>query len=62
MPTSQQHYRINGCVVSSINCVVPPTIQLIPLRLSDRVNLSIENSRLDPSEVIIPNVAETDYE
>ncbi|SDB69819.1 beta strand repeat-containing protein, partial [Belnapia rosea] len=54
---SLQRYRINACVVSSINCVVPPSIQIIPPRPSDRAQFSVENNRIT-ADVLIPNVAE----
>ena len=57
-----QKYRVNGCVISSINCVVPPSIQIMPIRLTDRNQITLENRRINTSEVLIPNVAETDYE
>ncbi|WP_149538147.1 two-partner secretion domain-containing protein [Siccirubricoccus phaeus] len=53
-------YRVNGCVVTSINCVVPPQIQIIPPRTVDRASLTIEAGRLNTSEVIIPNVSDED--
>ncbi|MCO6418713.1 hypothetical protein JYK14_21500 [Siccirubricoccus sp. KC 17139] len=55
-------YRINGCVVTSINCVVPPQIQIVPPRTVDRASLTIEAGRLNTAEVIIPNVSDEDDE
>jgi filamentous hemagglutinin family protein len=59
-PGRLQRYRINGCVVGSINCVVPPSIQIIPPRTTDRAPFTIENSRINTSDVLIPNIAEED--
>jgi hypothetical protein len=59
-PGGLQRYRINGCVVGSINCVVPPSIQIIPLRPSDRAAFTIESGRINISDVLIPNIAEED--
>ncbi|HYZ33069.1 MAG TPA: hypothetical protein VE684_12410, partial [Crenalkalicoccus sp.] len=61
-PGKVQRYRINGCIIASINCVVPPSLQLVPVRPPERVDLTIAKNRIDPSEVIVPNVAEADYE
>lgn len=55
-------FRVNACVVGSINCVVPPAIQVLPQRPAERINFNIEPDRLDSAEVVIPNVAETDYQ
>ena len=60
-PTLQSNYRINGCVVASINCVPPPSIQFVLLRPPEVVDLSLVNNRIDTSEVTIPNVAEIEY-
>ena len=61
-PTLQSNYRINGCVVASINCVPPPSIQFIAVRPPEVVDLSLVNNRIDTSEVTIPNVAEIEYQ
>ena len=61
-PTLQSNYRINGCVVASINCVPPPSIQFVVLRPPEVVDLSLVNNRIDTSEVTIPNVAEIEYQ
>jgi hypothetical protein len=57
-----QRYRINECVVTSINCVVPPAIQIVPPRQVDRANLIIETGRLNTVDIIIPNVSDEDDE
>ena len=61
-PTLQSNYRINGCVVASVNCVPPPSVQFVSLRPPEVVDLSLVNNRVDTTEVTIPNVAETDSE
>jgi hypothetical protein len=61
-PTLLSNYRINGCVVSSINCVPPPSVQFVSFRPPEVVDLSLVNNRIDTTEVTIPNVAETDSE
>ena len=61
-PTLQSNYRINGCVVASINCVPPPSVQFVSLRPPEVVDLSLVNNRIDTTEVTIPNVAETESE
>ncbi|MDB5373689.1 MAG: filamentous hemagglutinin N-terminal protein, partial [Belnapia sp.] len=59
-PQDLQRYRVNGCVISSINCVVPPSIQIIPPRPTDRTSFTIENNRINATDVLIPNIAEED--
>jgi filamentous hemagglutinin family protein len=55
-----QRYRFNSCVIGSINCVVPPSIQILPLRPTDQARFTIENNRINLSDVLIPNVGEED--
>ncbi|WP_236552661.1 hemagglutinin repeat-containing protein [Belnapia sp. F-4-1] len=58
--SSLQKYRINSCVIGSINCVVPPSIQLLPPRPTDQARFTIENNRINLSDVLIPNIGEED--
>ncbi len=59
---SLQKYRFNSCVVGSINCVVPPSIQILPPRPTDQARFTIENNRINLSDVLIPNIGEEDDE
>jgi filamentous hemagglutinin family protein len=54
-------YRINGCVISSINCIVPSQILAIPAAPPQRVDLNIGGGRITDPDVQMPNVAEEDY-
>lgn len=58
---SLSRYRINGCVVSSINCVVPSQVISIPQAPPQRVELNIGGGRITDPDVQMPNVAEEDY-
>jgi hypothetical protein len=61
-PEDLGEYRINGCVLASINCVVTPTFQpLPPWRFLD-IEITVRSAGVDPAEVTIPNVGEYDYE
>lgn len=54
-------YRINNCVISSINCVVPSQVLSIPQAPPQRVDLSIGGGRITDPDVQVPNVSEEDY-
>ncbi|MBR0682499.1 filamentous hemagglutinin N-terminal domain-containing protein [Roseomonas eburnea] len=54
-------YRINGCVVSSINCIVPSQVITIPQAPPQRVDIRLGGGRITDPDVQIPNVAEEDY-
>ena len=60
-PASLTRYRINRCVVGSVNCVALPIATLLPARPPERVTIQAENSRLDDGDVVVPNVGEEDY-
>lgn len=54
-------YRLNGCVVSSVNCIVPSQIISIPQAPPQQVDLRVGNNRITDPEVQVPNVADEDY-
>lgn len=54
-------YRINNCVISSINCVVPSQVLSIPQAPPQRVDLTIGGGRITDPDVQVPNVSEEDY-
>ena len=54
-------YRINNCVISSINCVVPSQVLSIPQAPPQRVDLNIGGGRITDPDVQVPNVSEEDY-
>lgn len=54
-------YRINGCVVSSINCVVPSQVLTIPQAPPQRVDIRLWGGAITDPDVQLPNVAEEDY-
>ncbi|MBP0465561.1 filamentous hemagglutinin N-terminal domain-containing protein [Roseomonas sp. PWR1] len=54
-------YRFNGCVVSSVNCVVPSQVISIPQAPPQRVDITLGGGRITDPDVQIPNVAEEDY-
>ena len=56
------NYRLNDCVFGSVNCIAPPTVQLVPSIPARTPDLTLGNSRIDTSEVTIPNVSDTDYQ
>ena len=60
-PGSLTRYRINGCVVSSINCIVPSQVISIPQAPPQQVDLRLSGGRITDPDVQIPNVAEEDY-
>jgi hypothetical protein len=55
-----QKYKINDCVITSVNCVVAPAVQLFPARRVDIVDLRVQTGR--GGGVVIPNAAEAEYE
>jgi hypothetical protein len=58
---SLSRYRLNGCVVSSVNCIVPSQIITIPQAPPQQVDLRVGNNRITDPEVQVPNVADEDY-
>jgi hypothetical protein len=54
-------YRLNGCVVSSVNCIVPSQIITIPQAPPQQVDLRVGNNRITDPEVQVPNVGDEDY-
>ena len=54
-------YRINGCVVSSINCVVPSQVLTIPQAPPQRMDIRLWGGAITDPDVQLPNVAEEDY-
>jgi filamentous hemagglutinin family protein len=54
-------YRLNGCVVSSVNCIVPSQIISIPQAPPQQVDLRLGNNRITDPEVQVPNVGDEDY-
>ncbi|MBX9698659.1 MAG: hypothetical protein K2X74_04440, partial [Acetobacteraceae bacterium] len=59
---SLQDYRVNSCVIGSVNCVLTPRFQPIPPTVRTNVEFSIRQSAFNPADVIIPNTGENDYE
>ncbi len=54
-------YRINGCVVSSINCVVPSQVLTIPQAPPQQINIRLGGGAITDPDVQLPNVADEDY-
>ncbi|HWT07910.1 MAG TPA: hypothetical protein VN329_02025, partial [Roseomonas sp.] len=54
-------YRINGCVVSSINCIVPSQVLTIPQAPPQRVDIRLWGGAITDPDVQLPNIAEEDY-
>ena len=54
-------YRLNSCVISSINCIVPSQVISIPQAPPQRVDITLGGGRITDPDVQIPNVAEEDY-
>ena len=61
-PRSLQNYRINGCVLSSINCIVPPRFQPLPPLILTNVDISLRSATVSLVDVTISNSGENDYE
>ncbi|WP_270933782.1 hypothetical protein [Falsiroseomonas oryzae] len=59
-PSEQALYRMNGCVLDTINCIAPSIVQPVLLPLPDRVDIRSDAPALDP-DVLLPNIAEEDY-
>ena len=55
-------YRVNACVIGSINCVVTPRFQPIPPTVRSQVDFTFRQNAFNPADVIIPNTGENDYE
>ncbi|MFT8245666.1 filamentous hemagglutinin N-terminal domain-containing protein [Roseomonas sp. BN140053] len=58
---SLTRYRINGCIAGAVNCISLPLALLLPPRPPERVNIQVQNNRLDTSDILVPNIAEADY-
>ena len=54
-------YRLNNCVISSVNCIVPSQVISIPQAPPQRVDITLGGGRITDPDVQIPNVAEEDY-
>ncbi|MBW6400971.1 filamentous hemagglutinin N-terminal domain-containing protein [Roseomonas sp. HJA6] len=54
-------YRINGCVVSSVNCVVPSQVLTIPQAPPQRIDIRLGGGAITDPDVQLPNIAEEDY-
>jgi hypothetical protein len=61
-PASLQNYRVNNCVIASINCVVTPRFQPTPPTVRTNVDFVFRPGQINPIDVIIPNSGENDYE
>jgi hypothetical protein len=61
-PGSIQNYRINNCVVASINCVAIARFQPTPPVVRTVVDFSFRPGQINPIDVTIPNTGENDYE
>jgi filamentous hemagglutinin family protein len=58
VPGALQQYRINGCVLSAINCVVLPPVMVVPSRLAADVAVALERQRARNPEVVVPDIAQ----
>ncbi len=54
-------YRLNGCVLSSVNCVVPSQVLIIPQAPPQRVDIRLGGGAITDPDVQLPNIAEEDY-
>ena len=59
-PRNQSLYRFNSCVIGSINCVVIPVAQPLPVPLKNDITVRSDDDSLDP-DVLLPNISEEDY-
>ncbi|MBU8544641.1 MULTISPECIES: two-partner secretion domain-containing protein [Roseomonadaceae] len=60
LPNDQVRYRINECVIGSVNCVAPSLAQPFAVPIENRIDIRSDRPRLDP-DVLLPNIAEEDY-
>lgn len=60
-PASLQQYRLNGCVLSAVNCVVLPPVLVVPSRLAADVVIALERQRVRNPDVIVPDVAQEEF-
>jgi hypothetical protein len=58
---SLQRYRINGCVLSAVNCAIIPQILLIPNRLAADVAVALEKPAARSPDLIVPDVGNRDF-
>jgi len=58
---SLTRFRFNGCVISSVNCIVVSQAVTIPQAPPQAVDLRLYGGRITDPDVQIPNVAEEDY-
>jgi hypothetical protein len=61
-PSSIQNYRINNCVIASINCVTIARYQPTPPTVRTSVAFIFRPGQINPVDVTIPNTGENDYE
>ncbi|GGJ15348.1 two-partner secretion domain-containing protein [Neoroseomonas lacus] len=54
-------YRINGCVVSSVNCIVPSQALTIPQAPPQQIDIRLRGGAITDPDVQLPNVADEDY-
>jgi hypothetical protein len=59
-PRDQALYRVNSCVIDTINCVAPSVAQPVIIPVTNRIDIRSDSPRLDP-DVLLPNIAEEDY-
>ena len=56
------HFQMNGCAVSSVNCVLVSSIQQIPiLNPFKEIEIGRITDRFDDPELLLPNVSDRDY-
>jgi hypothetical protein len=60
-PGAITRYRLNGCVVSSVNCIVPSQIAIMPQALPERVELRLSGGSINDPDVMMPNISAEDY-
>ena len=60
VPSNQ--FQMNGCAVSSVNCVLVSSIQQIPiLNPFKDIEIGRSTDRFDDPELLLPNVSDRDY-
>ncbi|MGG5809329.1 filamentous hemagglutinin N-terminal domain-containing protein [Falsiroseomonas sp. CW058] len=61
LPAALQQYRLNGCVLSAVNCVVLPPVMVVPSRLAADVVVALDRQRARNPDVVVPDVAQEDF-
>jgi filamentous hemagglutinin family protein len=61
-PATLQNYRMNGCVIGAVNCIITTRFQPVPPTVRTIVDFNFRPGLPNPTEVTIPNTGENDYE